>query len=60
MLKFLGFYPGEHFKVVVPYVAGYFAVGVMLILWGGYDRLTTAKAAPDLDNEDGEEEDEEV
>jgi AGZA family xanthine/uracil permease-like MFS transporter len=59
MLKFLGFYPGEHFKVVVPYVAGYLAVGVMLLLWGSYDRLTTAKAAPEFKDEVEEVEDEE-
>ena len=34
-------------------------VGVMLILWGGYDRFTTVKAAPELKDEVEEEEDEE-
>ena len=46
MQLFLGFYPSGHFTVVVPYVAGYLAVGVMLILWGGYDRLVVVRSNP--------------
>jgi len=59
MLKFLGFFPSEHFKVVIPYVAGYLAVGVMLLIWGGYGRLITAKTAPELKDEVEEEDEEE-
>ncbi len=54
---FFGFYPSAHFQVVIPYVAGYLAVGVMLILWGGYDRLAGGKRQlePKEDEPDEEE-----
>src|SRR6185295_11481369 len=62
MQPFFGFYPSAHFQVVIPYVAGYPAVGVMLLLWGGYDRMTGGKARPEpeeeVDDEENEEEEE--
>ncbi|MGI8978737.1 MAG: permease [Pirellulaceae bacterium] len=59
MQLFFGFYPSVFFTVVIPYVAGYLAVGVMLILWGGYDRLVGGKPQPEQDPPEDEEEDEE-
>ena len=52
MQKFLGFYPSALFRVVIPYVAGYLVVGVMLVLWGGYDRMTGGKFLPEPKEED--------
>ncbi|MBC7856288.1 MAG: permease, partial [Pirellulaceae bacterium] len=58
MQLFLGFYPSAYFQVVIPYVAGYLTVSVMLILWGAYDRLSRSKpqAEKDLPEEVEEEE----
>jgi AGZA family xanthine/uracil permease-like MFS transporter len=47
MQLFLGFYPSPFFQAVIPYVAGYLAVGVMLLLWGGYDRLASGRRQPE-------------
>ena len=59
MHLFLGFYPSGNFLVVIPYVAGYLTVGVMLILWGGYDRLPGGKPQREMDLPKEEEEEEE-
>jgi hypothetical protein len=58
MQKFLGFYPSAPFTVVLPYVAGYLAVGMMLIAWSIYDRLTGGTPRPELKDAEPEEEDE--
>jgi AGZA family xanthine/uracil permease-like MFS transporter len=57
MQPFLGFYPSGLFQVVIPYVAGYAVVGAMLILWGGYDRMTGGKARPETKEHEPEHED---
>jgi AGZA family xanthine/uracil permease-like MFS transporter len=58
MQLFLGFYPSAHFQVVIPYVAGYLAVGILLIIWGGFDQLSHLQRRP-KDEEDDDEENEE-
>jgi adenine/guanine/hypoxanthine permease len=58
MNMFLGFHPSALFQVVIPYVAGYTAVGVMLILWGGYDRLSGSKPQTEIDLPEEEDEEE--
>lgn len=45
--QFMGLFPSENFEKIVPYVAGYLAVGLLLVGWGAYDRLTGGKALPE-------------
>jgi hypothetical protein len=56
MQTFLGFYPSENFRAVIPYVAGYLAVGLLLVLWGGYDRVIGGKGRPEPKDNPPEEE----
>ena len=59
MQPFLGFFPSAHFQVVIPYVAGYLAVGILLIIWGGFDQLAHLQRRPKDEEEDDDDEDEE-
>ncbi len=60
MQPLFGFFPSAHFQTVIPYVSGYLAVAVLLILWGGYDRLAGGKllpkTKPEVEDEDEEQE----
>jgi AGZA family xanthine/uracil permease-like MFS transporter len=57
--KFLGFVPSPYFKTVIPYIAGYLVVGVLLIVWGGFDHLAHLPSRPkDEEEEDGEDDEE--